>query len=791
MTSSESIRSAGTRKTGFAALFGTDLDGNRIASIQIPMIQRDYAQGRQTTAVTRIRSQFIEAVCSALLPDCSPIELDFIYGDVDRDGKFIPLDGQQRLTFLFMLHCYLAWQVDVDIKSQPWSQFSYATRPGARDFCEFVGRCSPDLSEGRLSDWIKDQAGYFSTWDYDPTIQSMLVVLDSLHDWFQAQGDAFDFAAAWKELTHPEKPRIQFHLLSMEATGLTNELYIKMNSRGKPLTPFENFKAQFEETLKTVDPDRGRDFAQKIDTSWSDILWPYRGDDQVIDDEYMRYFRFVTEVSAWNSGVEVKVGSDSDPLGYLLDLANNVYGPGQEKARANLDFLFDAFDVWNGKDIACEFEALLTADRAKASDKLLMFNAFEKEGVDLVHACCRYYGNREWDLAHTLFLYGVLLGKKAKDQDPEEFSRRLRVLRNVIEASSGDEIRAGERNNMPGLLADVRRIVEGAVDQVDTFNQVQKQNELDKAALLKTVPGVASGLYQLEDHDLIRGGLVAFDLDPAHFQVRTRAFLRVFDKSAYSGDKPWVELTGALLAKGDYARKQSRWTGYDFLDLGAPKNEEPWRVLFRGKQRGVAVPALRQPLMALLDAMEQGETLTDMINAFTADQTIPKDWRYYLVKYSAMRVGASGRYVANDVRYEMCMLDKAQMNSRYADAYLVAAVEASGISRDAIANQNWPNDFTGWEDQPRWLELKDSGIRLRSVNDGWEIAGLSLACLQQVLLNTVNVATATPEEHVIQIPKKDGFDAIDRIVVAGELIRALVSNHPVDQAGCGVVPESA
>ena len=31
--------------------------------------------------------------------------------------------------------------------------------------------------------------------------------------------------------------------------GSGEDLYIKMNSRGKPLTPFENFKARFEQAI--------------------------------------------------------------------------------------------------------------------------------------------------------------------------------------------------------------------------------------------------------------------------------------------------------------------------------------------------------------------------------------------------------------------------------------------------------------------------------------------------------------------------------------------------------------
>ncbi len=82
--------------------------------IEIPMIQRDYAQGRETEE--EVRDEFLNALHNALiLPaghESLPLNLDFIYGSVEGDveTRFFPLDGQQRLTTLFLLHWYLAWK---------------------------------------------------------------------------------------------------------------------------------------------------------------------------------------------------------------------------------------------------------------------------------------------------------------------------------------------------------------------------------------------------------------------------------------------------------------------------------------------------------------------------------------------------------------------------------------------------------------------------------------------------------------------------------------------------------
>src|SRR3954452_18231742 len=98
----------------FVTLFKRVISNLAITEIEIPLIQRDYAQGRNTQAVKRIREQFVGTLCDALMPEGEPVDLDFVFGDVEESGKFVPLDGQQRLTTLFLLHCYLAWQTGVD-----------------------------------------------------------------------------------------------------------------------------------------------------------------------------------------------------------------------------------------------------------------------------------------------------------------------------------------------------------------------------------------------------------------------------------------------------------------------------------------------------------------------------------------------------------------------------------------------------------------------------------------------------------------------------------------------------
>jgi len=750
-----------------------------INSIEIPLIQRDYAQGRQGEVVERIRAGFLDALCDAVKPDGKAIGLDFVYGDVEKDGpkkgSFYPLDGQQRLTTLFLLHWYFAWRAHVEIKDQPWTKFTYATRPSARLFCERLAEFQPQVGEiggsKGLTVWLTDQSWYLHTWQHDPTIQSMLVILDALNQRFFNWSDE-DCHAAWNRLAEAQNPAISFHLLPMAANGLTDDLYIKMNSRGKPLTAFENFKANFETLLKKAHPDeKANDFIKKVDTKWADTLWPYRGDDHLIDDEFMRYFRFVTEVCAWQSGVSFNHKPRTD------DLAVEVFGGRNPKASDNLDFLLQAFDIWHAKDIKGEFEPILSTTSNGGSARPVIFNAFknapqDESPVDLFAACCRSYGEvkTDWSLAHSLLLYAVMLDRiHDQRENAAGFSKQLRILRNLIEASGGGEIRD---QKMPELLDDVKRVVvDGTLQGVMTFNQAQVVNENDKQALLAQQPTLVSVIYGLEDHVLLRGCLSVFDLDPATpfgvLKQRADAFHALFSQPSC-----WIDLTGALLAIGDYSRTQ----GHRFSDFGAPKNSDPWRGLLTGAR----ILNLVQALMTLLDQVAAAHldlTCLQTIQQSFLQQCSSKmemDWRYYFVKYPAMREGDSGRYVGIFGKrggYSVCMLSRYQMNSYYRDPYLLAIWRASGVG-DVIA-EPWPL-FYGYETTPRKMVLKDSGIKIQCVEDGWQITQSPTDPFQKAAFDQVSLTHGIGQDGLFTVPQNNGVDTSDRVAFGAKVLSALV-----------------
>ena len=79
----------------------------QVNKIVIPKIQRPYAQGRTGGKYDYVRKTLLTDLFSSLAPDGKIIELNFVYGIIKHneiENILELLDGQQRMTTLFLLH---------------------------------------------------------------------------------------------------------------------------------------------------------------------------------------------------------------------------------------------------------------------------------------------------------------------------------------------------------------------------------------------------------------------------------------------------------------------------------------------------------------------------------------------------------------------------------------------------------------------------------------------------------------------------------------------------------------
>jgi hypothetical protein len=293
-------------------------------SICIPEIQRDYAQGRTDEKTIEIRNRFLDDISDTLNAEDKTLVLDFVYGSIEESPNvFTPLDGQQRLTTLFLLHWYLAPDEKKGVlQNAESSLFTYATRISSKDFCNelikhSLNEIKRNIEEAKkndenqekswnLSDGLMNEPWFLWSWRKDPTIQGMLVMLDAIDDRLKTETN---HTHLWEKLV--DKKRIVFHLLPLEEFKLTDELYVKMNARGKELSTFDILKSTLEEQMKknNVSKEIQEEWQKQVDSKWMDLFWnkkaiPYLTNTEIDDSKKEKiveevetyYLRFLTRL---------------------------------------------------------------------------------------------------------------------------------------------------------------------------------------------------------------------------------------------------------------------------------------------------------------------------------------------------------------------------------------------------------------------------------------------------------------------------------------------------------------
>lgn len=472
--------------------------------IQIPIIQRDYAQGRPSTL--EVRSMFLDAIKTYLDENTKNRDLDFVYGSLlDENGtnaiKFIPLDGQQRLTTLFLLHWYLATKdnkiddFNAKLLAKSKSKFTYETRTSSSEFCDALLNNTINLSsllladngqENELSKTIKDCNWYFLSWENDPTIKSMLVMIDAIHYRFK---DAVNY---YERLVDKQNPIITFQFLNLQEFKLTDDLYIKMNARGKPLTPFENFKAKFEQLIHNTkftqqtqyklsyagiekDVTVTDYFSNKIDTDWANLFWQHRNTKtNIFDDQLMNLFRALAATHLAN---KLSPAESINSIKFLLDNKNDIITFNQFNATNCFDQVYiieliELLDLLkNGEDsVKCFFNNSAYYNESQTFNNIIN-NAFKDAAYTSriqFYAYCQYLirWKQEDGLETWMRIIHNLSENTAPYNNEGEFIRSIKSINKLLPFS--DDI-------LSHLASDVN---------VDGFSPVQIEEEKLKAVLI-------------------------------------------------------------------------------------------------------------------------------------------------------------------------------------------------------------------------------------------------------------------------------------------------------------------
>ncbi len=659
--------------------------------IEIPLIQRDYAQGRNSEK--DVRDEFLKALQGALsLPTNDPtlpLNLDFVYGSMEGQDKkcFLPLDGQQRLTTLFLLHWYFAWcdEALADFKSLVWdghhARFTYGVRPSSTEFFDEIichqPACSPDKLPS-VSIHLQDQPWFFLHWRLDPTIQSTLIMLDAIHARFKNK------KGLYSRLVNLQQPVITFHLLPLEHFGLTDDLYIKMNARGKPLTAFETFKARFEELLKELFPTETRRigteelnipkfFAVRIDTQWTDFFWAYKDNNTTVFDNALMNLlyalirislshahpRFTDNTVALRNSLTARTYTNFHDRGWLT--------------RAFADNLICLLETWSkgGGQLVRQLT------ETTYFDELAFFSQAIREPSGIEYTNLVIFAG---------FVYFLRQYEGCVQKEPlNEWMRivfNLAHNTNIERADDYGRCLAGLQKLLPHGDKIMQRLGEMEIEPLG-FSPQQVREEVLKAKLILFEPSWKIRILESEKHGYFRGQ-IAFLLDFAGVSAQEET-IRVQDWNAKLHSKLQTEFDKylmkaqltfnqsglvpikehlwkrALLAVGDYLLRFGR--NHSFL-TNPPTHGDSWKRFLRDPTTE------RSHLKSLWDRIDANKTVGPQLNNLINSAQALEPWRAAFVKQPGL-IDYCGlqEFRRESGSDEIYLLRRQQMNGTHAELF--------------------------------------------------------------------------------------------------------------------------
>ena len=567
-----------------------------LKKVKIPIIQRDYVQGRKNDEkAEEVIENFLEDLFNNVANN-NNFHLDFIYGYYEND-YFIPIDGQQRLTTLFLLHWYFAKKEGKTFENR----LTYETRTSSREFTEFILDLDIEFDK-TISEQIQNNKNFNPYWKYDPTIQSMLNVIDKIKEKDN------------NNITFNMLDNITFKVFEMSDFGeiQAEELYRKMNSRGKTLTPFENFKSIFEKIAFSFSKEKYIEIATNFEKDWINHFFDKDkiktvDDAKKIDDYIMNFIYYITEMRYYET--ETITNKDNKVPNFKSFIFLETFYEKQN----NFNFLVNVFNNLEkikelSKKVEEEFIFFDTDKQANLFNEII-----NNKMTDDV---------KEVNLVHKTLFYLIILSL-----NEEYILDLLRIARNVLHRErafkTGKIIYAQtiQTKDIIELLPQFKELIneKNPYENLQNINNKKFIHEKEKSKFLKKYK---KELFELEDYRYIKGDLRLL-LDICDIE---NLYKFIIQDKIFEDENLNITLR-ALLAVGDYSIRIGnikRGNKYFFGDKGymevlltentrTKENKEIYEEFFKKLQNFTANEIIEQKL--------------------TEYKNLNKDWIYYFIKY--------------------------------------------------------------------------------------------------------------------------------------------------------------
>jgi len=606
------------------------LTDHNLDQIIIPEIQRDYVWQEDNVInllksilensirQNEISSDFSEEQLNNMPPDFRKIierELEkkknycnvgFIYAyfDIELSGRFMLIDGQQRMTTLFLI------LLSLSVKENKQDQFKrlyfkdsvlkfdYKVRESAHDF---MLNFFEHILSGKDHNTVIDQYWYFSDYGQDITIQSIIKNYKIIDDFVKIKDLSLQYIENY----------IEFWYFDTKESKQGEELYIYMNSRGESVNSSDNIKA---ELLKGLSDHDKHDWGLKWE-KWQNLFWKYKKENTNADKGFEEFLKLVKIIEL------TKASSQKS----LINQENNIRkikeSPRISVEGLTLQIIENYFDAFT---------------------RLINFNIYNKIWLT---------GNFN-AISYLILLPAIMYAEKYQDCRKEIIFKFVRFFNNTSRFESLKKAPYSSTSIAIGLTkqfldanySDVADLIE--FQEKKSYENILTIEEVSKLSIYKQSDPdlrnkIERAFWAAQDFKFCKGRIEfiwhCINYEPSK-QIFNEQKLDEFN-FCFSNFKTLFEspndlVRRALLTKGDY-KVHDGWTAtfegnrYSFI-----YEDVRWEKEFSNKVRFDSYKLLINDFGQIKNQninMTKDDILNQIIKTFLT-KTLEKNWAYYFVK---------------------------------------------------------------------------------------------------------------------------------------------------------------
>jgi uncharacterized protein with ParB-like and HNH nuclease domain len=611
-------------------------DDNNLDQIIIPEIQRDYIW--KSDNVTHLLKSICDSakkhkqnlddmdVTEELFRTLSPkakeaiiekmgegtiscnIGFFYAYTDPAIAGRRILIDGQQRMTTLFLLLVYLSTKENQQDKFKMFYfkddilKFDYKVRESAHEFMlHFVTH----LLNGNDADDVPNQYWYFSEYKYDMTIQSLMENYKIIKNYLSKSELSLEYVES----------NIEFWYFDTDKSSQGEELYIYMNGRGESVSPNENIKASL---LKDLSENEKHKWGLKWE-EWQNFFWKWRGKNQNADNglnEFLRWIKIIEHIKSDGDSAIEKLSTEIRRI--------------KEKDRVQGDCL----------------SFILIERYFSGIDRLMKI----KEGLYLK---CQWFSERP-DIKEYFVLFPMLMyAVKYPEYNENNIKRFVRFFFNIARF---DNLTKSPYNALVSIVRITNNflgsefvVVTDLCNFKNAFEVILTEEEMTKLAIYKihndtNRTEIEASFWKAEDFKLCNGTIsflwdcIGYNREPYAFDNKKHGeYCRCLSVFTALFKNPNDLLRRSLLTKGDY----KIWDGYS-TSLDASRysflrnNDSEWEWHFTRTSNMILAVSKdliidfikRQEINVELD---KEKILNNIIDDYI-ENCNTKNWQYYFIK---------------------------------------------------------------------------------------------------------------------------------------------------------------